>query len=409
MNGHDAWMIARLLSDQPVNGEVNGASATFRPLAERLATTPLESRRHVFDGFLICQQGRDEIVKAVGDADPLGPPPPANQGPRFATIADVLRQQTTAGWTWQGFVPSARTIGIAAPEGTGKTRVALDLCRHMWHGPPLTWPDGQTITSPPGTPSLWLCADGHHDEIAETATAFGLPSEAIVFPAPESDPFANTSLDDPDTWKALDAAIATVRPWCLFIDSLTYATAQDISEQKSIARLKTQLVRLINAHAINIALLLHVSKEGQALGRRIKGITRTLIHLDVADPDRPDRLRLWVEKSYAKRPQALGVTIGATGNEYDSQPPPPRDPHRTGRPPKERDEAIGFIRDALARENDQIGIELCRKFEKSGRSNSTFWRAVDELQDSGDITSDGGPGTRRQRVLHLVLPPKPEP
>ena len=37
---------------------------------------------------------------------------------------------------------------------------------------------------------------------------------------------------------------------------------------------------MVQRHQTEIALLLHLSKEGQALGRRIKGITRTLIHLE---------------------------------------------------------------------------------------------------------------------------------
>src|SRR5205085_11844473 len=40
--------------------------------------------------------------------------------------------------------------------------------------------------------------------------------------------------------------------------------------------------------------LLHLSKEGHALGRRIKGITRTIIQIDCPDPEQPGRLKLWV-------------------------------------------------------------------------------------------------------------------
>ena len=278
------------------------------------------------------------IEKAIADQDPTRPPPTAATatGHKFATAADVRAVQTAAGSTWEGFIPSAKIFGIAAPEGVGKTRFCLDLCRRAWHGPPLTWPDGQTIALPPHTPSLWLSADGHHDEVVGTMADFGLPDEAVVFPAPKDEPYANASLDDKDTWKWVDDAVATVRPWCLFIDTLTYATSHDLCEQEVIARLKTPLVNLVQTYSINVALLLHVSLQGQALGRRIKGVTRTLIHLEAPDPDRPERVRLWVEKTSSKSPNPLGVTITAHGNDYDSNPPAPRketgvaDPRKNG-------------------------------------------------------------------------------
>ena len=63
------------------------------------------------------------------------------------------------------------------------------------------------MTLPPETPSLWLCADGHHDEIVDMLPLFGLPDEAVIFPSPPDDPYNNTSLDDHETLAQLDAAI----------------------------------------------------------------------------------------------------------------------------------------------------------------------------------------------------------
>jgi hypothetical protein len=61
--------------------------------------------------------------------------------------------------------------------------------------------------------------------------------------------------------------------------------------------------------------------RGPVLGRRTKGLTRTLIHLDCPESDQPARLRLWVEKPFDLKPPPLGVTIGTAGNEYDHSPP----------------------------------------------------------------------------------------
>lgn len=155
-----------------------------------------------------------------------------------------------------------------------------------------------------------------------------MPPESVIFPTPEDDPYGGNSLDDDDTLKALNEAVQIHKPAFVIVDSLTYATQFDISEQRVIARLKDPLVTLSQTYQVIVMLLLHVSKEGQVLGRRIRGITRTLMHLEAPDPDRPERLRLWVEKSYAAKPPALGVTIGESGNTYDFQPPARPDPSR---------------------------------------------------------------------------------
>jgi len=399
----DSYAIAKLQANQPLNGELAHMSDEFRPLGEYLASQPAKSRRKALEVALLLRPDKDAIIKGIADIDPLKPPPTIS-GPRFATAADLHRVATGTRWVWDGWIPAACVVGIASPEGTGKTRFALDLARRVWLGMP--WPDEQPMTLAQA-PTLWVCSDGHHDEIAENLAALGLPEDAIIFPAPPGDPYANCSLDADDTWNWLENAIASVRPAFTFIDTLTYATSLDLCDQKAVAKLKGPLVDLVQAHQCNIVLNLHVSKEGQALGRRIKGVTRSLMHLEAPDPDQPERLRLWVEKTYGKRPAPLGVTITGTGNTYDSNPPMKADPNRGGRPADKREKAAEFIRDALAKDNDQIGNELCAEWEKTGGGQKTFWRAVDAMKQAGDLTTDGGTGTGKQTMLHLNQP-KPQ-
>src|SRR5262249_61641024 len=108
----------------------------------------------------------------------------------------------------------------------------------------------------------------------------------------------------------LEQAIVAVKPWSVFIDTLTSATARNLCDQHVMKGLKSPLVRLCQTYGVNVCLMLHLSREGQALGRRVRGITRTLLHLDCPDPEGPPgRLKLWVEKSYAQKPAPLGVTL----------------------------------------------------------------------------------------------------
>jgi hypothetical protein len=232
--------------------------------------------------------------------------------------------------------------------------------------------------------------------------AFGLPDESVVFAATADEPYEGVDMDAPGLIEPdgmLERAVASVKPWCVFVDTLTYATARNLCDQNVMKGLKQPLVRLAQTYGVNIGLLLHLSREGQALGRRIKGVTRTLIHLECPDPDQSERLKMWVEKSYGKKPPALGVTLGADGNAYDFTPPTSSAKSHGGRPPESRDKARMFIVAALTEENDLKAVDLCQRWEDAKGARNTFWRARDDMVAAGELVCNGKP-----MLMHLVKP-----
>lgn len=60
----DAWTIGRLLCASADKSEVDAVSATFRPLAERLAAMPLEVRQGAWEVFLCGRSDADELNAA---------------------------------------------------------------------------------------------------------------------------------------------------------------------------------------------------------------------------------------------------------------------------------------------------------------------------------------------------------
>src|SRR5206468_3258486 len=72
---YDHWVYARILSVRDINGELDRVSDALRPLAKHLAGLPLEARAAPWEGFLCSQSDRDELILALADQDPLGPPP----------------------------------------------------------------------------------------------------------------------------------------------------------------------------------------------------------------------------------------------------------------------------------------------------------------------------------------------
>jgi hypothetical protein len=337
------WPVALAVADLPLNGELAEVPEPWKGMAKHLAEMPTEGRAAAFATMLVARPDRDEIVKIMADLDTAGPPPTEDL-PQFATAADVRRHISELRWIWEAWIPADRIIGIAASEGTGKTRLIMDICCRIYFGEP--WPDGQPATLPKGTPAIWVCADGHHDEIVEIMSAFGLPDDAIVFPTSPDEPYGGTDIDDHELigpGGMLEQAIQTSKPGLVIIDTLTNATERDLCAQNQMKTLKDPLVRLAQKFHTTILLSLHLSKEGQALGRRINGVTPTLIHLECPDPENYRRLRLWVEKSYAKKPPALAVTMGDKGNTYDKSPPTGAEKGKGGRPPVEKEKAIAFL------------------------------------------------------------------
>jgi len=393
-----------------LNGELDALPEPFGRVARHLDRLVPADRTTAFQGYLAARADGDEILRRLADIDPLAPlPPEAEAEARPATLTDIRKVMAESQWLWDLHIPAARIAGIAAFEGIGKTRLAMDLARRLWFGEP--WPDGQAATLPERTPTLWVCADGQQDDLAAAAEALGMPDEALFFNTTPDEPYGGTELDTPEDRYRLEGFIGQVRPGLVFVDTLTNATSYDLCRATENKAMMAPLRDIAQRTRTTIIPLLHLSREGQALGRRIKGITRTILQLDCPDPEQPGRLKLWVAKSFAKKPPALGVTMTDAGNDYDFNPPTAPEAGKPGRPPEARDKAARFIRDALARENDRIGTDLCAEWEKTGgNSNKTFWRAADDLVAAGELTTDGGPGTRKQKVLHLIRPePEADP
>ncbi len=97
----DAWVFARLRSDQPVDAdELAMVSEEFRPLAALLDGLPADRRHDAWQVFLVGRNGdRDAIMRAVDEAREDGPRPKPTEdadegddgwGPiRFATLPPV--------------------------------------------------------------------------------------------------------------------------------------------------------------------------------------------------------------------------------------------------------------------------------------------------------------------------------
>lgn len=342
----------------------------------------------------------DTLQNLIDTAEVLGPP-------RWATLADIRAVASSAEWTWPGWIPSRRPVAIGAHPKTGKTRTMLGLINSVYHGH--VWPDGTPSKLPPGMPTIYLCSDGQQDELAEIATTMGLPDAALVLPTRSTDPYGITNLDDPQAIASIESCIADTRPWAVVIDSLTLATDRDLCQQTHMRHFGALFNGWCQKFDLNVFLLCHLSAEGYLLGRRISALVRTDLRLECPDKNHSERLILFMDSSIARKPEPLGVTITAETILFDHDPPrrTSGNGHSNYRAAAKPEAAMEWIVQKLTRTNDQLATCLLDNWNSEDSNQGTnatrsFWTARNNLVESNTITCDGGTGTGRPMILHLI-------
>jgi hypothetical protein len=348
----------------------------------------------------------DALLQAVADQDPLGPPPAPQSKRLTAHLGDLAGFQSASRFIWLNWLVRGHFNLFSSDPKIGKTHVALYLAWLIYFGK--SWPDNQSPTFPAGTKTLWIPGDRHQDELKERAAAFGLPPEAILLNARPDEPYGGWDLDDPGNLDALRDRVQAEKPGLVIIDTLWRATRRRLSREDEVNMLMDPLISIAQDCDTTLLGLMHLSKDNETLGRRLEGLARAILKLYKPDPAQPDRRKLIVTGNF-KEPLPLGVTLRDGGCDFDFTPPEEPARNAGGRPPGEREKARKFITDALTSQNDRKAAALLSEWEKGGGSEGTFWRAMRDMQVEGDLTTDGGKGTGKPMIFHLILQNPPVP
>ena len=306
----DAWTLRRLLCGYSMNGQPTSLADPWKRMAEHLDGLPKKARPAAWTAMLVARPERDELVKALADVDPLGPAPPAATAATFATLADVAKIVSAQPWLWKGWLALGVLNAVAADPGVGKARFDLDLARRLWFS--LSWPDGQPATLPAGTRTLWVQGDRNFAEMLQAARDYGLPDEAVALGSAPDEPFGSLDLDDPDTLAALAERIKAAAVPLAIIDTVGMTTGSNLSKPNEAREFFAPILDLCQRTGVALLGLTHLSKDKEALGRRIVEKARVVIKMTQPDPEgQPDRRRLWVDKTaiYLTRPLVKHLRI----------------------------------------------------------------------------------------------------
>lgn len=294
-----------------------------------------------------------------------------------ATIDDLVRAGSQVRWLWPGWIPLGVCSALAAEGGKGKTRLCADLMRRMRHQ--LPWPDGEPMAAPADALWLWVLADNHHDEIVTLARDFDIVPN-FRFNTLKTDPFGGVSLDTAEDLGALDTHVAAVQPLVVVIDTVGNATDRNLSRQEDAKAFYFPLQVIARRYSCAMLCLTHLNATGHFLGRRVREKVRVAIRMDKPDPQ-DERRSLAVVKSNSRVPPALGLTMGDTGNEYDSDPPKEPEALDPGqqRPDPAVDRCAAELQKKLANGIRHVHV-LRTQLEEAGYSSKTIYAAKARLR-----------------------------
>lgn len=265
---------------------------------------------------------------------------------------------------------------------THNTRLGLDLARRLALG--LPWPDGTEQTYPRGTRTLWVPADNQHAELGTIPEQFGFQPNLLFLNAPKVNPFVGTVLDDREDLRLLEKRIALVKPALVFVDTTMNATDRNTSKPEDAKAFYKPLQEIAARQECAILMITHLNKGGTALGRRIEGQCRSVIHLEQPDPQQENRRKIYIKKSNSVYPPAMGVTMGPGGNEYDLNPPEPPDSMSFGGSSGDGRSAKllacqEWLFDWLSEGPKRVSITR-NEAEGEGYTVSTLYRAKDKME-----------------------------
>jgi hypothetical protein len=313
---------------------------------------------------------------AGADGDNL---PPGVFNPKspedVAGINDLKAAGARTEWVWKDWIQKAVLTAFAAEGGTGKTRATMDLVRRVRHR--LPWPDGSDMIEWTGnTIALWVVGDNHHAEMVTLCEAFDT-TDCVKINAHPADIYGGVSLENIEDLMLLEKRIAVVKPLMVVIDTVGNTTDKNLSRQEDAKAYYQPLQIIARRQNVSILCLTHLNAGGKVLGRRVMEKVRQVWRMSAETVnDHTCRRRLEVIKSNNPYPQALGVTMGEVGNEYDTNPPPsPEDREKANAGPSQATkECAEWLAEYLADKPQRVA-DARRDGENKGFSSKTIYDA----------------------------------
>lgn len=314
-------------------------------------------------------------LEVPGDTEePATEEPKPEQEERLdATLLDLADLTDADLWVWPNWIPKGQISIVAAPGGIGKTTFCLDLFRRIRAG--LTWPDGTTIDLHRDSKILIIPADYNHAEIKINCRRFGISLDSVFLNTTPKDPHGGCLLASPDDYQQLRERIHRIKPLFVVIDTIGASTPLNLDSSQDANNVYRPLQEIAVETGTAFICISHTNNSGGVLGKRGTDKARVVILMTPSE-DEPNRLRVEVSKSWAKKPDPLGCIRGEGGQlEYDGvvvpKLPAPKEDRRTTRE-----------KENIAKAHEMKVEEICRAV-LAGLDNGPYPMTYTEIQNIG--------------------------
>lgn len=220
-----AWMLARALDGDSLNGELERLDKEDRHLIRRILRSKPENRQDTYDRCLegLGQEEKKRLVKAVSAVD-LEAADPDEVG----TMSQAAERVKGVKWFWFAWIPFGFVTLIAGAPGIGKTTfVIYALIRAVVLA--FALPDGSRGPKRPGK-VLLIDTESRQAINIDHMRQWGIPLNQVITPYPN--PLETVLLDDPQELDNIREVIRVHKPDLVVVDSLRAAHRQDENSSK---------------------------------------------------------------------------------------------------------------------------------------------------------------------------------
>lgn len=330
---------------------------------------------------------------------------PSNVARPFPSLEDIAAGLQPVTWLWQPWLPAGMLTLLAAQQGTGKSMLALDLCRRIIEGQP--WPDGSPMTRP-GAKCIYVDGERIPSVHNDRASAWGMPrGDLYMLLADEEDGLL--ALESGKYQDLLSQMVFRLEPALVVIDSLGAVLSRGENGVEDVRGLLGFLAGLAQAHGCAILILHHLRKS--AAGQpglfdaidmnevrgsgHITAMSRVAWGLKIIqtqakpDPDGPRSLSV-IKSNLARHPKALGVALPPIpGNEEFARVVYEMDAPEPYQEPTERDVATDWLLAFLQQAGGPVAPkEIVAAANEAGYNRRLIYKAREEL--AGEIVDTRG-------------------
>lgn len=178
---------------------------------------------------------------------------------RFLSLAELAPELPPLSWVWEHWLPAGMLSLLAARPGTGKSLVALDLCRRVIAGE--AWPDGSVQTRA-GQPCIYVDAENVPailNQRAEEWEQWGM-DRRLIYPVIPDDDDGVVNLGGERYRELLEAMAFKLAPGLIVVDSLRDVLPAGESNVEDVRSTLAFLSNLATSNGCAVLLVHHLRK-----------------------------------------------------------------------------------------------------------------------------------------------------